>query len=429
MIKSNTAVQKVFVFPCGSEIGLEVYKSLNSSIHFSLIGGSSVDDHGQFVYNDYIGNLPFSTEDSFIESVKNIVEERSIDIIYPTMDSVITILKANESYLGCKVVSSSLQTVEICMSKKKTYHFLKNFVNTPKIYNSEKDVHDFPVFLKPDIGYGSRGVKKVNNIVELQHTLDANSDLIIVEYLPGKEYTVDCFSNYKNELLFVGLRERSRISNGISVNTFDLPLNKEVIQFADNINKLITPNGAWFFQIKERSNGEFVLMEIASRFGGSSSVFRAKGINFAELSLYNIQEKPVTIIENEFNVTLDRALTNIYSLNIKYNHAYIDFDDTLIVHNKVNLDLISLIYKFINEGIKIYLITKHEFDLLVTLKKFKISVEIFDEIIHLKKADVKSDFIIHKDSIFIDDSFAERLDVFKTHRIPVFSVDAVSCLQ
>lgn len=429
MNESNSRMKNVFVFPCGSEIGLEVYRSLNNSIHFALIGGSSVDDHGKFVYEDYINNIPFSTDKNFIERFKEIIIERKIDIIYPTMDSVITILKANEDYLDCKVVASSLETVEICMSKKKTYQLLENIITTPTIFNAINEITEYPVFVKPDIGYGSRGVKKINNNNELQIVLKNNSDLLIMEYLPGKEYTVDCFSNYKNDLLFLGLRERARINNGISVNTSNLPLTADVIEFANKINQALKPNGAWFFQIKKREDGQIVLMEIASRFGGSSSVFRAKGINFAELSLYNLLGKPVSIIENNFGVTLDRALTNKYHLDIRYNHAYIDFDDTLIVHGKVNTEMISLIYKFINDGIKIHLITKHEFDLSLTMKKHKIPVEIFDEIIHLDKKHNKSDFIIFKDAIFIDDSFSERLSVHKTHNIPVFGIDIIACLK
>jgi hypothetical protein len=36
--------KNVLVFPCGSEIGLEIHKSLSYSTHFTLVGGSSVDD-------------------------------------------------------------------------------------------------------------------------------------------------------------------------------------------------------------------------------------------------------------------------------------------------------------------------------------------------------------------------------------------------
>ena len=89
------AQKNVLIFPCGSEIGLDIFHSLKYSIHFHLIGASSVDDHGKFLYEDYISGLPYANSPEFIPALKKIVQERKIDAVYPTMDSVITILKEN----------------------------------------------------------------------------------------------------------------------------------------------------------------------------------------------------------------------------------------------------------------------------------------------------------------------------------------------
>lgn len=53
--------RNILVFPCGSEIGLNIYSPVRYSTYFHLIGASSVEDHGMFIYDDYIGNLPFKT--------------------------------------------------------------------------------------------------------------------------------------------------------------------------------------------------------------------------------------------------------------------------------------------------------------------------------------------------------------------------------
>ena len=49
-------MKNVLVFPCGSEIGLEIHNALKYSKDFNLFGGSSVDDHGKYVYKNYIPN-------------------------------------------------------------------------------------------------------------------------------------------------------------------------------------------------------------------------------------------------------------------------------------------------------------------------------------------------------------------------------------
>jgi hypothetical protein len=60
-----------------------------------------------------------------------------------------------------------------------------------------------------------------------------------------------------------------------------------------------------------------------------------------------------------------------------------------------------------------------------------LEIEIFDEIYHLKSDEKKVSYLNngnYKNSIFIDDSFTERKEVFQTLGIPVFSIDSISSL-
>lgn len=409
------------MFPCGSEIALEIYRSLQYSTHFNLIGANSIDDHGKFIFDNYIGNIPFVTSPDFIEVIKKVVIEFSVDAIYPAMDGVINILKKNEKELGCKVITSSVKTTEICLSKLKSYKILEEFINVPKVYNSLEEVENYPVFMKPEIGYGSRGAKKINNSIQGKIHLEEFRNCIITEYLPGKEYTIDCFTDYKGNLIFFGARERKRISNGISVNTTTISDNKLFKELATKINKKIDFEGAWFFQLKERENGVLVLLEIAARFGGSSGVYRMQGVNFAALSLFSAFGYDVVVEPNNYEVTLDRALDCKFSIDINFNHVYVDFDDVILLNESIiNPEMISLIFYFINNQKKVYLITKHNQNIYETLSKYRIK-ELFDEIIHLDKSKQKWKYIKHIDAIFIDDSYAERNEVQSKLKLPVFS--------
>ena len=91
---------------------------------------------------------------------------------------------------------------------------------------------EFPVFLKPDIGQGSKGTVLVQCAEEMNFYLDNNRSLLVLEYLPGTEYTVDCFTDRNGELKFVGARERARVANGISVNSRKVMNDDEFIQIA-----------------------------------------------------------------------------------------------------------------------------------------------------------------------------------------------------
>jgi hypothetical protein len=121
-------------------------------------------------------------------------------------------------------------------------------------------------------------------------------------------------------------------------------------------------------------------------------------------------------------------LVNKYKLDIEYDDVFIDFDDTIIVNDKVNIEAISFLYQCLNEGKKIILITKHKYDIKETLDKYRISKELFNEIVHIESVEEKKKYIVHSRSIFIDDSFLERKKIHEGTSIPVFGVDSISAL-
>ncbi len=425
-------MKNILVFPCGSEIGLEIFRSMKYSRHFQLIGGSSVDDHGRFVFTDYIEGIPFCNNPKFIQVLGDIVKKRQIDAIYPAMDAVAVTIKKNEEKLGCRVIGSSFEATAICASKEATYARIGGHVPVPEWYVSIDDIRTYPVFIKPDDGYGSRNVYLAKNKVAAQEFIAARSSIckfIYCEYLPGTEYTIDCYSNRHGTLMFAGGRVRARISNGISTNTKMADEFDKLFQdYAQKINLILRPRGAWFFQMKLDKNGNPKLLEIATRLGGSSSLFRSQGVNFALLSTFDAFDIDISILKNSYETVLDRALTNKYFLNIEYHTVYVDYDDCLLIGSKINIELISFIFSAINSGKKVILITRHTGDIYHSLTKYRIA-NLFDKVIHIpNKEELKSKYIKPDGAIFIDDSYAERADASKRHQIPVFSPDMIEAL-
>ena len=421
-------MMNVLVVPCGTEIGLEIQRALKGVKNIKLFGLNSIKDFSSTTYENFFSGAPYLDDSTFLPFLRDFIEEHDITHVFPAHDSAALLLSANSSHLGnIKVITSSHETNIICRSKKLTYKTLRDSISVPMSYKSKDDINakDLPLFMKPDVGQGSKGVKKITTLAELRD-IDFLSN-VVTEYLPGPEYTVDCFTDANGSLLYVGPRQRNRIQNGIAVGTETVSKNKKVFEvFANKINDKINFKGAWFFQVKEKQDGEITLMEAAPRIAGSMSTNRVKGINFAELSLYAHNDSNISVTPNCFNVKQERALSNKYLLDIDYQHVYVDFDDCLIFGNKVNDELVRFLYKALNEGCKLYLVTRHEHDIQQSLKKFRLA-GLFDQVYHITDNSPKSKIITHKNSIFIDDSYRERIDVMKLG-VPSFSVDCIEAL-
>lgn len=420
--------KNLLIFPAGTEIAFEILNALKYSKFVRIFGGTSVQDHSEFVYKNLIGEFPYINEEGFLEYLNSVIDEYHIDCIYPAHDSASVFFSEHADEIKAQVIITEKFTTDICRSKAATYQYLIKEDFIPKTYNSIKEVTTYPVFVKPVIGQGANGAKKIKNREELSMALEKDSSLIICEYLPGTEYTVDCFTDKDGSLLVSKLRNRERIRTGISVRSKQLETDNKIVEIAKIINSKFKFKGAWFFQVKKNINDEYRLMEISPRISGTMGLSRNLGINFPMLTLFVFWDYNVNIIDNQYDIMLDRAFYSAYKIDLEYEHVYLDFDDTLIIGDKVNQDLMRYIYQAVNEGKKLHLLSKHATDIYADLKKYKIMSDLFEDITVLPAFEEKSKYIIERNSIFIDDSFAERKKVRDKTGIAVFDLDMVENL-
>jgi predicted ATP-grasp superfamily ATP-dependent carboligase len=427
------SLTKVLVFPCGSEIGLEVSNALKYDKHLKLYGLSSVPCHGSLVYKNYIEGIPFISDDSFMEKLNAVIKENEIDVLIPAYDDVILYLARHKDELACRLVTSDTEVCEIARSKKQTYEMLKDEAYIPRTYNLEEiQESDLPLFAKPDIGQGSSGIMKLAELDDLKKLEGKEDDYVICEYLPGKEYTIDCFTDTEGKLIAASMRERIRIRMGISVSSKTVSIPEAVMEIAESLNSRFRFDGVWFFQVKTDDQGNYKLMEFAPRVSGTMSVSRVRGFNYILNSVYQtLGYKVKAIPEPIASACVDRALSNKYRLDIEYNYVYLDFDDTVTLNGgrDVNVMMMAFLYQCLNKGKKIILLTRHAGEIFRSMEKLHIDSGIFHEIIHLKDDRNKSDYVTHKDAVFIDDSFRERYDVSDKCRIPVFDLDSIDALM
>jgi hypothetical protein len=198
-------------------------------------------------------------------------------------------------------------------------------------------------------------------------------------------------------------------------------LTKNINVIAQKINDLLIFKGAWFFQIKIDKFNKPKLLEIGIRPSGNSDFSRMLDINLPLLTFYIFSKKNITINETPKYIKSNiKILRPYFNFSYNFSRIYIDYDDCIYFKKRVNDEVMEKLFKFKINKKKIILITKHKKNIYNSLNKLKLN-NFFDEIINLKKNMKKYRFIKKTSSIFIDDSFSERLEVSNKLNIPVFS--------
>lgn len=267
----------VVVFPFSDKGACwETYLSLCDSKRFRFIGVSTEKLFNKRLNEDHYF-ISASVDDSSLSSeLLYLISRTKAEILLPVHDSVMEKLKPVFKRI---IPGSSNSTVKICRSKSATYSTLEKHVKVPVCYDSV----ELPCFIKPDRGQGSRGARLVRTIEEFdEHYRD---DMVILEYLPGTEYTVDCLTDSQGRLAHCAPRERVSVEDGIAVETrfVNLP---DAITATETVNDVLQMRGAWFCQFKRDNQGELTLMEVAPRIAGASGINRIElGVNLTEWML------------------------------------------------------------------------------------------------------------------------------------------------
>ncbi|MBI5075487.1 MAG: ATP-grasp domain-containing protein [Nitrospirae bacterium] len=421
---------RVLIFPAGSEIGLEIYNSLKYSHHTDVFGASGKSDHASYVYEEarYIEEPLYIDQPDFIVRFNRLIQTFQIGFVYPTHDTVACFLSEHQAEIDACIVTSCYETNRIARFKQLTYDRFRSFGFCPAVFDEPYDDLPFPVFLKPNDGQGGKGTYVAGNAEDLRFYLGKKTDLLVTEFLPGEELSVDCFTDGRGKLLFIGPRTRERIQMGISFRSTAVELTDEIRHIAQDINETVSLNGAWFFQVKKDGRGDHKLMEFAPRQSSTMGLYRHCGVNFALLSLFNAMGTPVEILQNNYAVQLDRCLHNRFKASFEFQRVYIDFDETVVAGKHVHDRIMAFLYQCRNKGIAVVLLTKHLQSIGETLRACGISEYLFEKIVHISDHQEKWTFIDPEGAIFIDNYWFDRRAVKEKWDIPVFDVDSVECL-
>lgn len=388
--------KRVLVLNCGTLASTDINMALRYNDEFEIWGASTNKNHGIYVYKNYIDDIPNISNPDFIKILNKKIEEYNFKFILAPHEDLALFLQENKEKINACIVCSNYETSLICRYKSKTYEKMKNYDFIPKVYKKE-EVKTYPVFCKKDTDQGARHAYKIENKNQLE--IYAKDDMIICEYLPGEEVTIDCFTDKNRKLLFCNPRAADRILAGIDVHARRIALTDEIKYIAESLNKEIEFRGYWFFQIKKAVDGKYKLLEISTRLPGSFSLSRCLDVNLPLMALKDFDGQDVELTFNNIEIEADKQFFGKYKLGIEYNSVFIDFETCFEIMDNIDAFFMMYLYQCLNKNIEIDLITQNKEKMEKYLIKNKIDRNIFKNIFEISREKIKD--VLTEKSIFL----------------------------
>lgn len=240
-----------------------------------------------------------TTHPGYIRQLLEIVKKNRIKLLIPTVDLDLKALALNKSKftsLGCQVLVSNPEVIDICQDKRKTFLFLmKNGFDTPDTMSVRSALSKrkltWPCFLKPWDGYAGRGNAIVNNRKELSFFAKRIPNAICQEFIEGTEYTCDVYIDFDLNVRCVVPRKRIEVRTG-EVSKGKVVKNTRIMKQAASLaEKLGAGPGVITLQLFLTSGAKIKFVEINPRFGGGAPLSIKAGANFPKWILKELSGK------------------------------------------------------------------------------------------------------------------------------------------
>lgn len=297
-------------------------------------------------YNDLVfETVPMGTDAGFPLAILSICKKHKIDIILPLVTRELlplSAIRAELEGLGTHLPITGPGSLEIANNKSRLYEFLQwrgvpvpefRVVEHAEQFRSAVGELGFPgnpVCFKPSVSNGSRGFRILSENADEKdllfnfkpyHTyirfedalriLDKGPfpELLVSEYLPGDEYSVDCLCRH-GEPVLIAPRLRMKMVNGISTEG-EVQQQHQVIDYCARIIRELRLHGNAGIQVKRAASGEFLLLEINPRVQGTISALLGAGVNLPVLAIK--QELNIPISPEEMQVKWGTRFTRVWT--------------------------------------------------------------------------------------------------------------------
>ena len=340
---------KVLKTASGSPSAPGGYLSLkcNGEREIIIVGTDTKDEPTIRQYVDIFYKVPAVTDPQYVDALLEICKKEKVDIVVPGISAELPLLEARRQEfeaVGTKVSVTDREGLLIANDKIKLYEFMKGHGLDVPQFEKANNVEElllaceklgYPnkaVCIKMKDGSGSRGVRIINprqsrydifvgekpnsfyttldDMVSMFKEAGKMPELMVMEFLPGMEYSVDVLANHGKIDYMIG-RESNVILASIPQEATLAP-NEEAYRISEQVISALKLDGNLDLDFKFDENGHPKLMEINPRTAATMSIFAAGGVNLSYLRIKQLLGEPLPKLNVKYGVKMKRRYAEFF---------------------------------------------------------------------------------------------------------------------
>lgn len=233
--------------------------------------------------------IPPAASARFAETMLDLCRREQIDVFVPTVDMELLPIserRADFEAAGIKLLLAPQRTLEICLDKWLLMQACGPQLPVPDsaVLTERLDLNTIPLpcIVKPRAGAGGRGFKIIH-CAEDWVGQPTDGSMLIQEYLPGEEYSVDVLVDAEGTCHAAVPRLRMKVDSGVAV-TARTVRDEELIALSERVARVIDLRFVGNIQWRRRGDGTPALLEVNPRFPGTMPLTIAAGVDMPKLS-------------------------------------------------------------------------------------------------------------------------------------------------
>jgi carbamoyl-phosphate synthase large subunit len=291
---------RVLVTGAGGPAAIAAMKSLRAEEGVELIA-ADMDPWAAGLYLVPERTLvPAGADPDFTDAVLATCVTLGVTVLLPTVDAeLLPLARAREKFAaaGVGLLLAPTAALEVILDKLALARHCARVVRVPRTepFGASVDPRGwtYPVIVKPRQGSGSRGVVRVETAAELA-ALDRSPSLIVQEFLPGEEFSVDVLADASGHVIASVPRLRARVDSGVSVGGRTVH-DPEVEALGRAVAQATGLTYVANVQCRRDRDGHPALLEVNPRMPGTLGLTIASGVDMPRLALAALLGRPVPV--------------------------------------------------------------------------------------------------------------------------------------